>query len=186
MRAGKHPVPNVPFVQARNVGGPQRPTAIVLSLSQTTSDEGAALGIASNLHKPNAPLNSYHYIVDEAKTYRCIPGDTAAYSSPRHALDVLICAQPHEKVAMWEDATATLVMHRTADLVADLILAHKIRARYLFHDDEQKWLKHKWRRRGGLIVRAIGTWPYQAFLDDVKAQMTVKTLNPERKTHANS
>ena len=158
------------------MGGHQKPTAIVLSLSSTTSDEGAALGIASNLHKSNAPLNSYHYIVDEAKTYRCIPQDVAAYSSYRNALDILICAQPHEEVAMWEDATATKVMHRTADLVADLMLAYKIRARYLDTEAEQKWVKHKWRRRGGLIVHAIGTWPYQAFLDDVKAQMLVKTL----------
>lgn len=171
----KHPVPNVPFVQARNFGDPQKPTAIVLSLSSTTSERGAALGIASNLHKATAPLDSYHYIVDEAETYRCVPESLAAYSSPYRAIDVLICAQPHEEVAMWEDATATRVMHRAADLVADLILAHKIRPRYLDLKAEIKWFDRRRRRRGGLIVRVDGTWPYEAFLKDVKSQIRIKT-----------
>lgn len=173
----RYPVPDVPFVQARNVGGPHKPTAIVLSLSETTSSEGAALGIAQNLHKSSAPLNSYHYLVDEAKVYRGVPDGVAAYSTPHRALDVLICAEIHSNEwPLWEDSTATRVMHRAADLVADLCLAHKIRARYLDESSESKWLSHRWRRRGGLIVRVRGEWPYEAFLSDVKAQMIIKTM----------
>ena len=166
----KYPEPVAPFVEARNIGPSQRPTAIVLKLSMTTSDEGAALGIANYHHSPVAPPESHHYIVDEAKVYRCVPSDRQAYSSPTGALSVLICAQPHERVPLWEDATASLVMTRAAFLVGDLVLAHKIRLKYLDGDEEAKWRKHKWRRRGGLIVKAAGTWPYQAFLDDVTSR----------------
>lgn len=170
----KYAAPIVPFVEARNVGTSQKPTAIVLSLSSTTSDRGAALGIANYHHSVSAPLVSHHYIVDEAETYRCIPHDVAAYNSPNRSLSVLICAQPHEYEPLWENSSASLVMYRAADLVAELILAHKIQARYLDAEMEEKWKSHKWRRRGGLIVRAIGTWPYEAFLDDVKANIQKK------------
>lgn len=173
----KFALPNVPFVEARHVGGPQKPTAIVLSLSSTTSDEGAALGIAMNLHKATAPFNSYHYIVDEAQTYRCVPDDVAAYSSPHRAIDILICAQPRtEEWPLWKDTPETRVFHRTVNLVAELILAHKIKDRYLDAESETKWAQHKWRRHGGLIVRVIGTWPYEEFLSDVRAQLVVKTM----------
>lgn len=173
----KYPVPNVPFVQARNVGGPHKPTAIVLTLSETTSSEGAALGIAQNLHQTNAPLKSYHYIVDETKVYRGVPDGIAAYRSPHRALNILMCADIHENwPTYWEDATATRAIAKTADLVAELCLAHKIRARYLDEKTEPKWFRHRWRRRGGLIVRVRGDWPYEAFINDVSAQMIIKTM----------
>lgn len=171
----RHAVPNYPYVQARYVGGSQRPTAIVLSLSDTTSDKGAALAIANYHHSVVAPPKSYHYIVDENKTYRCIPVDVAAYGNPHRAINVHICAQPHESVPMWEDGSATKVMYRTADLIADLMLAYRIPARNLTGAAEDRWVKHKWRTRGGLIVRVPGVWPYKSFLDDVKARMTIKT-----------
>lgn len=170
----RYKAPTVPFVQARNVGGPQKPTAIVLKLSSTTSDRGAALGIASYHHQATAPLQSYHYIVDNETTYRCVRDDVAAYGNLHNAINILICAHPHEQEAMWQDATAKCVMHRAAALVADMMLVHKIKPRYLRGEAEQKWLNHKWRRRGGLIVRVQGDWPYESFLLDVKSQIVIK------------
>jgi hypothetical protein len=167
---------SVPFVEARNVGTYQTPTSIVLYISSTTSEKGAALGIANYHHSANAPLLSHHYIVDEAETYRCIPDNLAAYQSPHRSLSVLICAQPHEVVPLWDDATGHRVLYRTASLVADLILRHGIRPIYLDSDTEQRWMRHKWRRRGGLIVRVIGTWPYDSFLWDVKANVKAKGM----------
>ena len=75
---------------------------------------------------------------------------------------------------MWEDATAIRVLYRAADLVADLILLHGIRPRYLDVEAERKWFKHRWRSRGGLIVRVLGEWPYESFLKDVEAKMIVR------------
>lgn len=172
----KYAEPVVPFVQARHVGVKQKPTAIVLSLSCTTSDKGSALGIANYHHRADAPLKSYHYILDEADTYRCIPGDVAAYGNPYKAINVLICAQPHEYVPLWEDATASKVMQRAADLVADLMLVYKIPKRNLVGEAQKKWFEHRWRRRGGLIVQTIGTWPFESFIEDVKGLTTIKTM----------
>lgn len=172
----KHAVPNYPYVQARNVGGKHRPTAIVLSLSDTTSDKGAALAIASYHNSAVAPHKSYHYVVDDDHIYRCVPLDVAAYGNPYKAIAVHICAQPHETLPLWENGSAKKVLYRTADLVADLMLTYRIPARNLTGAAEDKWFKHRWRRNGGLIVRAAGVWPHTSFLDDVKAQMVIKTM----------
>lgn len=167
--------PSVPFVQARHVGTSQKPTAIVLKMSSTTSERGAALGIARYHHSLNAPLCSYHYIIDEASIYRCVPAHVAAYGNAYRAINVLMCAQPHDYVPLWEDASASRVMYRTADLIADLMLAHHIRVRNLQDDDFYRWQSHRWRRRGGLIVRPTGAWPHEAFFSDVKSRLAAKT-----------
>lgn len=170
----KYKAPHVPFVEARHVGASQKPTAIVLKMSSTTSEKGAALGIAQYHHSLYAPLISYHYIIDEATTYRCVPSRVAAYGNPYRAINVLMCAQPQDYVPLWQDATASRVMHRTADLVADLMLAHKIRVRSLREDEAHRWWEHKWRRRGGLIVHPTGAWPYESFFLDVECQLVIK------------
>lgn len=170
----KYSEPKVPFVQARHVGPHHKPTAIALSLSCTTSDKGSALGIANYHHRPSAPLKSWHYILDEETTYRCVPTSVAAYGNPYGAIAVHICAEPHEYVPLWEDGSASRVMYRAADLVADLCLAHKIEVQYLDSAGEARWRKRRTRRRGGLIVQAVGTWPYQGFLNDVRSQVALK------------
>jgi hypothetical protein len=170
----KTAAPNVPFVEARHTGGKQRPTAIVISLSSTTSEKGAALGIANYQHRFDAPLKSYHYVVDEEQVFRCIPDNVAAYGNPYRAINVQICAQPHEDTPLWEDGCASPVMHRAAKLVADLILLHKIKPRYIRGQAEERWFNHRWRRRGGLIIKVLGTWPYESFLDDVNAELLAR------------
>jgi N-acetylmuramoyl-L-alanine amidase CwlA len=172
----KRAVPNVPFVQAHHIGSKQKPTAILLQISHTTSDQGAALAIAQRLHKTNAPPNSYHYIVDEARAYRGVPDDRAAYLATHRTINVLMCSQPHEAEPLWEDATAVPVLHRTAELVVELCLAHNIKPRYLDDEAYDHWYRHKWRRRGGIIVDVMGTWPYQSFIDDVNACIFVRKL----------
>lgn len=174
----KYALPNVPFVQARHIGKEQKPTAIVISLSSTTSDEGAALGLANNLHSSLAPHNSYHYIVDEAQVYRCVPDNRAAYKAPYRSLNVLICAEFRSDLAawhFWEDNPSVRALHRAEELVADLTLAHKILPRYLDEDQELKWMNHRWRRRGGIIRRVVGAWPEASFLCDLQAQIISKT-----------
>jgi hypothetical protein len=166
--------PVMPFVEAHNKGRKQRPTAIVLRSSFTTSEKGAALGIANNLHKRNAPNESYHYIVDEATTYRGVWDNVTSYygaEDPRGALSINMCSQPVMDASFWDDGEHVKVLDRTVDLVAQLVLAYKIPVRYLDVEDQLRWSKFKTRRRGGLIVRVAGEWPYDQFLSNVKTQI---------------
>jgi hypothetical protein len=164
----------IPFVEARNSGPRQKPTAIVLNLSSTTSDKGAALGIANYHHKPNAPSVSHHYILDESEMYQCVWDNVMAHDNPRHSLSVLICAQPHEYVPLINQGNLSQVMQRASHLIVYLTHKHKIQVRYLDEAAEKKWTRHRWRRNGGLIVRAVGTWPYESFLTNVKIQFERK------------
>ena len=164
---------HIPLVEAHYVGGKQRPTAIVLSLSETTSDKGAALGIASYHHKANSPKRSHHFIIDEATTYRCVSASKTAVGLPRGALSVHVCAELHEYVPLWEEGTASLVMYRAATLVAELCKTYKIRPVYLDADQYKRWTRHPWRHRGGIYVDVRGTWPSQGFLDDVNAKLAL-------------
>lgn len=158
--------PIAPFVEARHSGGKHRPTVVVLRSSWTTSEKGAALGIALRLHQPSAPKESYHYTIDEATTFRCIPEKQISYygaQNPAKAISINMCAQPVEDVAFWDDSEHFKVLDRTVDLVAQLLLAYKIPARYT---DAPHWR----RSRGGIIVQVAGAWPSDQFLSNVKTQ----------------
>ena len=161
----------VPYVEARFVGAKHRPTAIVLDLSMTTSAKGAALGVAMNRHSRTSPLDSYHYMVDSVETYRGVWDDRAAYGCPAGAINVLVCAQPKVRAGQWETAASKPVIFRTADLVARLCSEHKIRPRYIDDSDLDRWSRRRWRRRGGIIVRAPGAWPRDPFLKEVLSQL---------------
>lgn len=172
--------PNVPYVEAHHQGSKQRPTAIVLSLSSTTSDKGAALGIASRLHKSNAPTNSYHYMVDSAETYRGVWDVVAAYNSPYRSLDILLCAEPVEQASRWLSAGHSDTLYRAVDLVARLSLIHKIPVRILHGSAENKWEHRKWRMHGGILLRVQGEFPEDAFIRLVNArkeQLTCPTAS---------
>jgi hypothetical protein len=171
----KHSPPGVPFVEAYNRGTKHRPTAIILKLSDTTSEKGAALGIANYQHKPNAPLTSHHYVVDEAEIYRCIPDNIGAHSWPHRAIVVLVCAQYKEHLVDWDTSLDVRSLHLAANLVGDLILAHKIKPRYLDYLARLKWEHRRWRRNGGISVQAPGAWPYEAFMIDVESRIKLKS-----------
>ena len=163
--------PNVPFIEAHRKGGKQRPTAIVLRSSFTTSEKGAAMGIANNWHVKTSPALSTHYVVDEAETYQCVPDKIVSYygaQDPKGALSITICSEPLEYEAFWDDAIHAKVLDRVADLVAQLALAYRIPVRYLDGGGTYHWNKWKRRARGGIIVRVDGAWPMNAFLADVQ------------------
>lgn len=171
----KYQAPNVPFVEAYLIGSKQKPTAIAIELSMTTSEKGAALAIATRLHKPSSPSKSYHYISDEAGSYRGVWDNLAAHGNPYRALSVLVCAEPGDDVRLWGKPTHAPVRHRAAELVAELILAYKIKPRYLEGADLARWMKRKSRRNGGIIVHVPGVWPHETFLADVKAHLVMKS-----------
>lgn len=170
-------VPSVPYVEAQHKGSKQRPTAIVLSLSCTTSDKGAALGLANRFHKLNSPADSYHYFVDEASIFRGLFDNVAAYSSPFRSIDVHLAAQPTQNPLMWLEGDRANVLELAAELVADLMWAYKIKLRYLEGEGQSRWLKRKWRRRGGLILEIPGGWPKDEFLIKVNAYLAGKSLS---------
>lgn len=171
----RYPRPNYPYVQATHQGSAQKPTAIYVSLSDTTSVTGAAFAIAKHHHSSRSPLVSYHYIVDESKTYKGVHDDRAAYSTPYRAIHVLMCAEPHERAFDWGSRQGERrVLTRTADLVAQLVLAHDIKPRILTNDEYLAWLDHKWRRRGGIHLHIPGEFPTDRFLLDVRNRMIAK------------
>lgn len=172
----KFQAPNPPYVEAYNVGDKQKPTAIKLTMGFTTSDKGAALGVANRLHLSSAPPESYHYMVDEAEIYQGVWDRFAAYHTPYRAIDVLVCADPVENVKIWSTSGYRDVLHRTSELVAELCLAYKIPARYIDGEDFARWQNRKTRRRGGIILGTIGEWPKDQFIIDVEAQTVIKSF----------
>lgn len=167
--------PNVPLIQAHMVGSKQRPSAICIDLSETTSDTGAAYGVALRLHKTNSPAKSYHFVVDETRAYRGLRENFASYDNPYRSISVLICAQPKEHEALWEEPGSRAALNYAASIVADLILAYRIPLRYLEGEDRDRWNKRRWRRRGGIIIKARGAFPRQVFMNDVKTAIEIKT-----------
>jgi hypothetical protein len=160
---------NIPFVQAHHVGNRrQRPTAIVLRTSFTTGDKGAALGIANAWHNPYTKTDSCHYVVDEFQAVRCVPDKSTAMPIGtgiyKRAISINVCYDP-------PDAPMAAVVARTARLVARLCKLYKIKPRLLSLGGEEDWVLHKWRSRGGIILKTVGDFPTITFLDAVKAEL---------------
>lgn len=150
---------DIPLVEAAHYGGKQRPSVIVLRSSWTTDDKGAANGIAQAWHNPNNRVDSCHYVVDEATIIRCVPDNVVAfYGFPAHkgAISINVCYDPPE---MPNPTTVS----RAAKLTARLCKLYNLPVRILKADDEAQWLKYKWKRRGGIILRTSGSFPDDDF-----------------------
>lgn len=164
--------PLVPFVQARRTGGKQRPRAIVLRSSHTTTAEGAALGLANAWHYDNSASLPCHYVVDEAVAYQCTPDRVVSASYPSTgAITVCVCAEPTLDVSHWDDIEHVAALDRAVDLVAQLVLAYQIPIRYLNELEQKRW-DHLYRRKPkGLIIRVSGEFPAAQFLANVETQV---------------
>ena len=170
----------IPYVESRHKGGKQKPTAILLSTSFTTSEEGAALGLAYAWHSSTSPVNPGHYVVDGESVYRCTYDNVVAGDSrftDKGAIRIIICAEPVSRTEFWDTEVHRKVLRRTAGLVADLALAYNIRIRYLDESGKNSWDKLKWRRRGGIILDVPDGWPADTFLDEVETHIVFKTFN---------
>lgn len=163
MRKSRLQGDNIPFVQAYHVDGGQKPTSIILRTSFTTGDKGAALGIANAWMNPYNKTSSCHYVVDEAKVYRCVPDRIQALpfgNEIKGAISINICYDPPY-------GPVDAARYRAASLVARLCKLHKIRVCSLSSDEEIRWLRHKWRSRGGIILKTVGDFPAASFLESV-------------------
>ena len=151
--------PNCPYIEAHLKGGHQRPSAIVLTLSDTTSSSGAALGLANFWHKRNSKFDSCHYVVDESMTYQSIWDNQQACYSPKGAIAISLCARRTMEHLEWEGPGSRRdALERAAGLIAALCKAHKIRPRILSIKDYQKWSNFKTKRRGGIFITVEGVF----------------------------
>lgn len=170
--------PEMPTVQSRHQGGKQKPTAIILRGAFTTSSDGAALGLANAWHKGPDPWRSGHYTIDDRSRFRCTPDDVVAGAeewATKGAILIAICAEPVTGSVFWDSGLHRDVLNRTAELVAELTLAHKIQHHYLEPKSAEGWIRKPSRRRGGIIVETTSGWPFQEFIDEVKAQRALKS-----------
>lgn len=169
--------PSAPYVEALHQGGKQKPTAVILRPSFTNSKDGAALAVAQFWHRSESFWDAGHYTVDSDKRFRCVRDNVIAGKdeSGKGELRIAMCADPATSTRFWDQDEHRLVLRRTAELVAELSLAHRLKLDYL--DDEQlaRWRKRKTRRRGGIYVTETTGWPFDEFMDEVNAQRSLKT-----------
>ena len=164
--------PVAPFVESRYQGANQRPRAIFISSSHTTSEEGAALGLANAWHRRVSSLPAPHYVVDEKAIYRCVPDRKESERRPgRGALHVHLCSQPADDLSFWDDAEHVRVLDLAEDLVAQLALAYRIPVRRLKKKDEDRWSDESFLRRSGVVFQIVGEFPKERFLQNVREQM---------------
>jgi hypothetical protein len=164
MRKSSYHTSSIPLVQAANYGGRQRPTAVLLMTSWTTGDKGAANGIAQSWHNPNNRVESSHYVIDEAQTIRCVPDKIEALNNERSykgAISINVCHDP-------PFGPLPEVMCRTAQLTARLCRIYRIPVRVLSRSEEERWMRHKWRSRGGILLKTVGYFPTDEFFASVE------------------
>jgi hypothetical protein len=169
--------PTMPFVSAKLQGGKQKPTAILLRPSHTNSFEGAALAVAQNWHKSQAFWDAGHYSVDCTRRYRCVSDKVVAGAGPnvdKNAIRIAVCAEPYSGLRFWSENHHRLVLRKTAELVAELTLAYKIRPILLNSDEFESWKNSRTRRRGGIYVFEESGWPSESFIDEVNAKRDLK------------
>lgn len=169
--------PVAPYVEAYHQGGKQKPTAIILRPSFTNSEEGAALAVAQYWHKSKSFWDAGHYTVDRNAVIRCVRDNVIAGidKTGKGELRVAICADPISGKVFWDEDEHRLVLRKVASLVAELTLAHKIKVRYLDQEAMDRWGQFRTRARGGIYVYEESGFPFQAFIDEVNAQRSLKT-----------
>lgn len=168
----------MPFVEAKLQGGRQKPSAIILRASHTRSFDGAALAVAQRWCTAPTFWTAGHYSVDEHQRYRCVHDNVVAGAGDdvdKHAIRIAMCAEPVGPAIFWDEDFHRLVLRKTAELVAELTLVHKIPVVYLDGDGFARWEKRRNRRRGGIYVVDGDSFPYEAFIQEVNAKRDLKT-----------
>lgn len=155
---------NIPFVEAAHYDGRQRPSAVLLRTSWTTGDSGAANGIAQAWHNPNNRVDSCHYVIDESQVLRCVSDKIDAYHTTHNykgAVSINVCHDP-------PFSPEPAIVCRAAHLTARLCKLYRIPVRIMGDEDEQRWMKHKWKSRGGIFLKTVGNFPVDEFLASVE------------------
>ena len=159
-------------MQASFQFGKHTPRRIILRGTFTTSEKGAALGLAQAWHNSPEPWKSGHYTVDDETRFRCIPDRVIAGTkdcADKGAIRVAICAEPVNGHRFWDGTIHGRVLNRTAKLVAELTLAYNIPVRYINEDDRGYFSGR------GIYVDTPSGWPSEMFMTEVNAQRVLKT-----------
>lgn len=176
----KYPSLQMPYVESFYKGDKQKPTAIIISPSFTTSVKGAAVGIAQTWHRPTSRHDSGHYVVDEETIIRCVSDKVVAghpHCSDKGAIRITICADP-VNTSFWDLDHHGMVLDKTAELVADLLRRHKIKFSYMDELAMRRWERHSWRSRGGIFIGPnAGQWPYDYFTSAVQSHLSKGKAN---------
>lgn len=157
-----------PYVEARHTSGRQRkPTAILIKPTWTTSETGAALGVAMAQNPSTAPHETAHFTVDETQIFQCVPIKVIAghsHCSTKNQIFVRLCFDPSLVQYGWESEVHTKLLDNLAELVALLTIEYKIKNRILSGSEYSRWLDWKTRRRGGIFASMEATWPSDDFI----------------------
>lgn len=153
----------LPFVQARHTLGSQKPKTIELRSSFTTSDSGAALGLANYWHSDLSFKHPSHYVVDETAVYQCVPDNVMVDSfngAKKGVLLITVCSEPLSNVKQWYDQSHQQVLTRTISLIRELARTYHIPLRYVDDTSQKRWYQFKFRRHG-IVINITGIWPYE-------------------------
>lgn len=125
----KFPPPSAPFIPARNRGGSQTPKAIVLHGTVSSDNAGTARQIATWWNGPTSPVSSAHYTVDPKEVIQSVGDHTVAFHCGfnQDSIAVEFCDEQQGPANRWQDADSQAILHRAARLVAELMLAYKIK-----------------------------------------------------------
>lgn len=171
----KYESPSMPLVEAKHQGGKQKPTAIILRPSFTHSRDGAALAVAKVWHRGESFWDAAHYVVDDTKRFRCVEDNVIAGTTKedKGAIRIAICAEPYTNTVFWNAIEHELALEKTAKLIAELMLVHKIKHRYLDDAEKARWGKFRTRSRGGIYVTETNGWSTERFAAKVDYHLTV-------------
>lgn len=158
---------NITFVEAFRIGKKQRPRSILLRITETTTDDGAALGMAVAWHRDVSSIPTCHYAVDLLRIINCVPDNRIARNGAdtmKHTVSIGLCAYPTTYEGLWTaDRDTNCVLENAAELVARLCITHKIPVRSLSSDELLKK-----RRSKGIATLIPGAWPEAYFLERVE------------------
>lgn len=174
----RYELPTMPFVEAKNQGGKQKPTAVILRPSNTRSFDGAALAVAQRWHQSASFWSAGHYTVDDKSIYQCVRPSVVAGAGQDidpGAIRIAMCAEPIGLSTFWDVDTHRHVLRKTAQLVADLTLVYKIPVTYLDDFGYSHWKHRPSRRRGGIHIAGGYDFPQEVFMNEVLAQRDLKT-----------
>lgn len=164
----------IPFVQARDIGGKQRPSLISIKISDTTARKGAAFAISNNQHRTSGLNHVAHYIVDESDLYQCVPENRiagASKSAIKGSINVLMCSELVESSLFFTSDKRKSAFDRTAELISKLCFFYKINVQYLDPGAASAWNKLNFKSHSGIIVYPEACWPKNEFLDLVHSKI---------------
>lgn len=151
---------NIPYVQARTDAKRQRPSTILLRVSDTTASAGAAKAISAVWHTQIAPSNT-HYVVDSSDVVRTEADNRRDAFFLKGGISITVCSRYLEDPSDWftQGSEQEQAWRKTANLIAALCVKHKIPLKEVNRDQMLNWAGFPTKRRGGLFYHSPSAKP---------------------------